>query len=197
MVNPILSNQCRRHIFYLKKIHNDVPHLLYFFNNISIPHQKVCDYMFDTLEKHSPLLLKIAILFLFLPAIFIFSFLGYNIILGIQNGFPIWYLYLVYSLVMIASIIFIFTLIPSYKVIRLYEIDLLYKDETAKLMNQIMSRFFLITLTFAIQMPFWYLIAQWDDAPGLIIVMSYVTGIAFTLTLLAAFFKQIFIKGIH
>lgn len=152
--------------------------------------------MVQLLEKYSTLLLKVCFGFLSLPAIFIFYFLGYNIIIGMKDGFAIWFLYIVYFLVMGTAVIFIFALIPSFKVATLYEKDQLYSQDAVKLMNLIMKRFSYITILFLIQIPFWYMIAQWDDAPGIIIIMSYVTGIAFTLTLIASVLKQIIVKGI-
>lgn len=152
--------------------------------------------MYHKLEEHSTLLLKVCFVFLSLPAIFIFCFIGYNIIVGLIDGFPLWFLYPVYLLVMVAAVIFIFTLIPSFKVVVLYEKDMLFTHEAATLMNHIMKRLCYITVIFVIQLPFWFLIAQWDDAPGLIIVVGYVAGIAFTLALIALILRQIIMKGI-
>jgi len=154
------------------------------------------DTMYQLLEKYSTLLLKVCFGFLSLPAIFIFCFLGYHIIIGLIDGNPLWFLYIVYFLVMSAAVIFIFTLIPSFKVVTLYEKDQLFSQDAAKLMNLIMKRLGYITILFLIQLPFWYMIAQWDDAPGIIIIISYIMGIAFTLTLIASVLKQIIEKGI-
>lgn len=147
--------------------------------------------MYQKLEEYSSLLLKIALFFLSLPAFFIFGFIGYNIFLGLSDGMEPWFLYPVYLLVMFAAAVFIYTLIPSFQLVIAYENNSLYTIETLQKVHQIMSRLFIITITFLIQLPFWFLIAQWDDAPGLIIIMGYVMGIAFTLTLLAALCKRI------
>jgi hypothetical protein len=147
--------------------------------------------MYQKLEEYSPLLLKVALIFLALPALFIFGFIGYNIIAGLANGLAPWFLYPVYILVMAAAALFTYTLIPSFQVVLAYEKSSLFTEETYQRVHQIMSRLFIITVLFFIQLPFWFMIAQWDDAPGLIVIMSYVMGIAFTLTLLAALSKRV------
>lgn len=152
--------------------------------------------MYKKLEAYSPLLLKIAFVFLSLPAIFIFGYIGYSIILGMAEGFEQWFLYPVYLLLMASSIVFAFALIPSFQIVVLFEHKSLFSDKALKLMHQIMSRLLIITILFFVQMPFWYLIAQWDDAPGLIIIMGYVMGIAFTITLIASLFKRIISENI-
>ncbi|MEC9484512.1 MAG: DUF2975 domain-containing protein [Candidatus Izemoplasma sp.] len=153
--------------------------------------------MYQKLEMYSPLLLKIALIFLAFPALFLFGFIGYNVVLGLVDGLAPWFLYPVYILVMAAAALFTYTLVPSFQVVLAYEKNALFTEETYQRVHQIMSRLFIITVIFFIQLPYWFIIAQWDDAPGLILIMSYVMGIAFTLTLLAALCKRILAEKIN
>ncbi|MEC9484811.1 MAG: hypothetical protein UMR38_02910 [Candidatus Izemoplasma sp.] len=136
--------------------------------------------MFNLLGKYSPVLLKIAIFFLALPALFIIGFLVYNIITGVLTTISMWYLYPIYGFVSMAAIVFIFALWTSYQIVLLVGKNNFKSDQGYTGCHQLMTRLFLIDVLFFVQMPFWFMVADGEDAPGLIILMAYITGSIFT-----------------
>lgn len=128
--------------------------------------------------------LKVATIWLSVPAIVVVGVLLYHIITGLENGPALWVFYPLYGLIMISSIVYLMTFIPAYKLIIQYQNDEVFEDPSIHFVKQMMIRFFIITVVQILQLPFWFIIAELDDAPGLILVVSYITGISGTVTII-------------
>ncbi len=152
--------------------------------------------MIEKIESHAPFLLKIALIVLAIPGVFAFGFIGYNVIRGLVEGGGVWYLYPPFIIFMVSCVPYVYALIPSYRLVEKIENNSFFDHQTLVELTRIMIAGGLIGLLFLIAMPFWYLVAQWDDAPGLIVIMGFIMGLAFIISLFAMTLKKVVVSGI-
>ncbi len=139
----------------------------------------------------SPLLLTISLVCFSLPALFFIGFIGYNLLSGTLQGISPWYLYPIYFLMIVIFSIFLYALVPSYHLVTRIKNNQFITEESLSLLHKIMMSAFVITILFIIEWPFWYLVAENDDAPGLILLILYVTSLSFTVSVFALALKRV------
>lgn len=151
--------------------------------------------MMQKIENLAPLLLKIAVIVLAITGVFAFGFVGYNVIRGLIEGGGVWFVYPLFIIFMVSCIPFVYAMIPSYRLVERIENDSFFDHRSLLELTHIMISGALVGLLFLIEMPFWYLVAQWDDAPGLIVIMGFIMGLAFTVSFFAMALKKIVRSG--
>lgn len=153
--------------------------------------------MMKQLEIYTPLLLKIALCILAIPAIFAFFFIGYQVIVGLTRGRAPWFLYPPFILMMVACIPYLYAIKPAIQLVTSVEKKQLFEEKSLVHLTHIMFAFGIIGCLILVEMPFWFLVAQWDDAPGLILMMGFIMGLAFTIALFMILFKKVVAEGIE
>lgn len=143
--------------------------------------------------KKETFLLKIALIFIGLPVLALAIYL-IVMFASIGNQLNPNYAYIIYSLL----VIFYLMLVPFYyaiyqaiKLLTLIDKDQSFSIESINALKWIKYSAMVILLLGSIAMPFVYLVAELDDAPGLILFAMIIPFGALIITLLAAILQKV------
>ena len=145
------------------------------------------------MKNWQSLFLKIVIIILVLPILFLaFYLFPHYIYLGFQSDSS----YAPYLLVLVISCYFIFVplLMIFYKSFKLLiKIDKkeFFTEETIKSLKFISILAYAITLVLVCDLPFVYIVANMDDAPGLLLIALFITGFVLSFGVLVSLIKTL------
>ena len=143
--------------------------------------------------KKETILLKIALIFIGLPVL---ALAIYLIVMFASIGDELnhTYAYIIYSLLVIFYLMlvpFFYAIYQAIKLLTLIDKDQSFSIESINALKWIKYSAMAILLLGSIAMPFVYLVAELDDAPGLILFAMIIPFGALIITLLAAILQKV------
>lgn len=148
------------------------------------------------MKSWQTIFLKIVV-FIGLIPVFFFNF--YQFPLFLIEGFKSDFYLAKYLIIIIFSfylmlVPYLLILFNIFKLIVNMEKNQLFNDETSKSFSLITKFSYIITFLFVVDLPFFYLIADYEDAPGLILFGLLLTGVSFTFGVFASVLKNVINK---
>lgn len=100
--------------------------------------------------------------------------------------------YLIISALYVAAVPFYFALYQAWQLLTLIDRKRVFSKMSVRVLQRIAISAVVISLVFASVSPLFYIWAQNDDAPGLIIVNMFLVVAPFTIAVFAAVLRQVF-----
>ncbi|MCG7333291.1 DUF2975 domain-containing protein [Salinicoccus roseus] len=149
------------------------------------------------MERGSSLFLKAAVVLMALPVL---GGAGFAIYFLLRNPFNSEYAMILYPIVigiLLTVIPFIFALYQSFKLLNYIDGKKAFSDLSVKALKKIKIAAFSISLIYAIILPFVYIVAEIDDAPGLILVGMVPIFAALVVGVFAAVLQKLLNEAIN
>ncbi|WP_342387370.1 DUF2975 domain-containing protein [Salinicoccus bachuensis] len=149
------------------------------------------------MERGSSLFLKAAVILMALPVLggagFAISFLLRN---PVNPDYAL-ILYPIFIGVLLTVIPFVFALYQSFKLLNYIDGKKAFSDLSVKALKKIKLAAFSISLVYAVILPFVYIVAEIDDAPGLIFVGMVPIFAALVVGVFAAVLQKLLNEAIN
>ncbi|MCF7923473.1 MAG: DUF2975 domain-containing protein [Candidatus Izimaplasma sp.] len=150
------------------------------------------------MKHYQILFLKIVTIIAVVPILFLCL---YQFPLSFIEGFNsdsvyVKYIFVILISVYLMAIPYILSLYHGYKLLVNIDSEKTYSDSTIKSLFFIQVSAFIIALLFLIDLPVVYIIANLDDAPGLILIGMGFVGVSLTIGVFAGLLKTIVNKTI-
>lgn len=133
-------------------------------------------------------LLVISIALLILISLFIVEVLRFSIVLFPAIELMRWPML---ALLLLSDLLFISIVFNGIRILFDFSKDQVYSTETIIILKKAYLKALIITGIFMAFLPFFYIAAELDDAPGLVLVGIFLVGLAFALALLLKVFKKL------
>ncbi|MCP1111264.1 DUF2975 domain-containing protein [Ohessyouella blattaphilus] len=143
--------------------------------------------------KYENLFLKLTIILMTLVTLFIFMVCGSALaknMLGERTPDPLPYIGLE-VLVGITAILFLGVLREGYKLLKLIDKRRAFSRESVTSLMVIKRIAFVIGLLYVLFLPALYFVAQYEDAPGIILMGAFAAGAAFVVMVFAAVLRRL------
>lgn len=154
------------------------------------------------MKKGSTLLLKAAVILMGAPvailAIVLFLQSGTLAITEALNGATLGYVVLGILILMYLSMIpYYAALVQTYKLLTYIDLNQAFSDLSVAALKKIKRFAFMIAGIYVAMSPLVFVVAQWDDAPGLVIVGMLPAFAAFTIGIFAAVLQRLLKEAIE
>ena len=149
------------------------------------------------MERGSSLFLKAAVILMVLPVL---VGAGFAIYFLLRNPFNPEYAMILYPIVigvLLTVIPFIFALYQSFKLLNYIDGKKAFSDLSVKALKKIKFAAFSISLIYAIILPFIYIVAEPDDAPGIILMGMVPIFAALVVGVFAAVLQKLLNEAIN
>ncbi|OZT76654.1 DUF2975 domain-containing protein [Salinicoccus roseus] len=149
------------------------------------------------MERGSSLFLKAAVILMALPVL---VGAGFAIYFLLRNPFNPEYAMILYPIVigvLLTVIPFIFALYQSFKLLNYIDGKKAFSDLSVKALKKIKFAAFSISLIYAIILPFIYIVAEIDDAPGIILMGMVPIFAALVVGVFAAVLQKLLNEAIN
>ncbi|WP_031546665.1 DUF2975 domain-containing protein [Salinicoccus luteus] len=149
------------------------------------------------MERGSSLFLKAAVALMALPVL---GGAGFAIYFLLRNPFNSEYAMILYPIVigvLLTVIPFIFALYQSFKLLNYIDGKKAFSDLSVKALKKIKFAAFSISLIYAIILPFIYIVAEIDDAPGIILMGMVPIFAALVVGVFAAVLQKLLNEAIN
>lgn len=149
------------------------------------------------MERGSSLFLKAAVILMVLPVL---VGAGFAIYFLLRNPFNPEYAMILYPIVigvLLTVIPFIFALYQSFKLLNYIDGKKAFSDLSVKALKKIKFAAFSISLIYAIILPFIYIVAEIDDAPGIILMGMVPIFAALVVGVFAAVLQKLLNEAIN
>lgn len=149
------------------------------------------------MERGSSLFLKAAVILMALPVL---AGAGFAIYFLLRNPFNPEYAMILYPIVigvLLTVIPFIFALYQSLKLLNYIDGKKAFSDLSVKALKKIKFAAFSISLIYAIILPFIYIVAEIDDAPGIILMGMVPIFAALVVGVFAAVLQKLLNEAIN
>lgn len=147
------------------------------------------------IETVTPFLLKIGLVLLAFPMLVYVFVGGYIIFSSLFDGVTPWYIYPPFIIIWISAFFYFMGLTQAFHIVVLFQRDQIYTPLTNVKLHLIFKHSLAVGILFGVAIPFWYIIAEIEDAPGLILMALIVTGLCFFIALISVLARQIIEKG--
>lgn len=153
------------------------------------------------MKKGTTTLLKIALVVIALPVAIICFYLmpllaieafqhmnGENVLPFIMLGIVV--------VALLSAIPYYNALYQAYKLLRLIETNSAFSDDSVLALKKIKKSAFWISLFFTLGLPCIFMVAQWDDAPGLVLIGMVIVGASIVVGVFAAVLEALLQEAI-
>ncbi len=153
------------------------------------------------MKKGTTLFLKAALLIIALPVAVICIYLMPQLIMEAfdhmngENVLPFIILGLV-TVALLSAIPYYIALFQAYKLLRLIETSDAFSSASVQALRKIKKSAFWISLFYTIGLPFIFMVAQWDDAPGLVLIGMVIVGASIVVGVFAAVLEALLQEAI-
>lgn len=149
------------------------------------------------MKNYSTTFLKTAIVLISLPVIAIAVFLLPQVVVRafqeLTNGPTLAYTVLgILAIVYLSIIPFLMALYQGFKLLRYIDRKQAFSDLSVQSLRKIKRCGWVIAGLYALALPFIYVIAEWDDAPGLILFGMLIAGAAIVVAVFANVMEKLF-----
>lgn len=154
------------------------------------------------MKKGSTLLLKAAVILMGVPvaalAIILFLQIGTIAIAEALSGATLGYVILGILMMMYVSMIpYYAALVQTYKLLTYIDLNQAFSNLSVAALKKIKRYAFMIAGIYFIMSPLVFVVAQWDDAPGLVIVGMMPVFAAFTIGIFSAVLQRLLKEAIE
>ncbi|MGJ9384347.1 hypothetical protein CR203_14675 [Salipaludibacillus neizhouensis] len=154
------------------------------------------------MKQGSTIFLKIAVFLIGIPFLAICIFLLPQIAIEAfgeaKNGAELAYVVFGILIVMYVSMIpFCYALYQSFKLLSYIDKNKAFSDLSVTALKRIKICAITISGLFVIALPLIYIIAEWDDAPGLILIGMVIIGASLVIAVFAAVLQRLLREAIH
>ncbi|MGJ9459980.1 DUF2975 domain-containing protein [Oceanobacillus sp. CF4.6] len=154
------------------------------------------------MKQVSTLFLKIAVIFIGIPilalCIFLLPQIANEAIAQASNGAQLGYIVLGILIVMyIATIPFYFALYQTLKLLSYIDKNQAFSQVSVKSLKKIKNCAITISGLYVVVLPMFYIVAEWDDAPGLLLIGMVIIGASMIIAVFAAVLQRLLQKAIH
>ncbi|WP_087974757.1 DUF2975 domain-containing protein [Oceanobacillus rekensis] len=148
------------------------------------------------MKQVSTLFLKIAVIFIGIPVlalcIFLLPQIANEAIGQAANGAQLGYIVLGILIVMyIATIPFYFALYQTLKLLSYIDKNQAFSDLSVKSLKIIKNCAITISGLYVVVLPLVYVVAEWDDAPGLLLIGMVIMGASMIIAVFAAVLQRL------
>jgi hypothetical protein len=150
------------------------------------------------LKSMSTLILKVAVIFLNFPVLALCIFVAPEIGQFAEELLPsiVFLKQLVIGYYYLTAIPFYFVLFQTFRLIGFIENNLTFSHYAVRALKKIKTGSFTLCLLYVIGMPIYYLIAELDDAPGVILVGMVFVFVALVVAIFAAVLEKLLQQAI-
>ncbi|MGM8216579.1 DUF2975 domain-containing protein [Bacillaceae bacterium W0354] len=154
------------------------------------------------MKQVSTVFLKIAVIIIGIPVLALCIFLLpqiANVAFGeLVNGAELGYIVLGVIIIMyISTLPFYFALYQAYLLLRYIDKSQAFSDLSVQALKKIRNCAILISGLYVVALPFIFMIAEWDDAPGLVLIGIIITGASLVIAVFAAVLQRLLQEAIH
>lgn len=154
------------------------------------------------MKKGSTLLLKAAVFLMGVPvaalAVVLFLQIGTIAITEALNGATLGYVILgILTLMYVSMIPYYAALVQTYKLLTYIDLNQAFSDLSVAALKKIKHFAFIIAGIYVVMSPLVFVVAQWDDAPGLVIVGMLPALAAFIVGIFAAVLQRLLKEAIE
>lgn len=101
------------------------------------------------------------------------------------------------SIMYVSAAPFYFALYQALKLLKYIDKEEAFSEKSLVALNKIKFCALIISLLYMVALPFIYIIAQWDDAPGLIVIGLVIVGASLVISVFAALLQRLLQKAIE
>ncbi|HWJ76503.1 MAG TPA: DUF2975 domain-containing protein [Niallia sp.] len=151
------------------------------------------------MKRSSTLFLKLALLIIGIPVLALCIFLVPNIAAFAEELYPemAFIKYFVYLDFYAAAVPFYFALYQAFKLLSYIDKDLAFSELSVRALKKIKGCAISISAIFVIGMPLFYLVAERDDAPGIILIGLLLIFASMVIAVFAAVLQRLLQEAIN
>lgn len=154
------------------------------------------------MKQGSTLFLKIAVIFIGIPVlaacIFLLPQIAKEAMEQAANGAILAYVVFAVLLIMYVSAIpFYYALYQSFKLLRYIDNNQAFSQVSVTALKSIKKSAITISGLYVVALPFVYIVAEWDDAPGLILLGMVMVGAPMVIAVFAAVLQRLLQEAIN
>ncbi|MEH7381212.1 DUF2975 domain-containing protein [Bacillus sp. JJ1533] len=154
------------------------------------------------MERSSTLILKIAVFVMGIPVLALCLFLLpriADIAFGeAGGGATLGYMVLgILTLMYVSAIPYYVALYQAFKLLTYIDKNIAFSDLSVSALKKIRNCAITISCLYLAALPFIFVIAQWDDAPGLVLIGMVVVGASMVIAVFAAVLKKLLQEAIR
>ncbi|MBM6617809.1 DUF2975 domain-containing protein [Bacillus suaedaesalsae] len=152
--------------------------------------------------KHgSTLFLKISVILIGLPVLALCIFLLPQIVMEAfvhaKEGAQLGYIILgILGIMYVSAIPFYFALYQAFKLLSYIDKNLAFSELSVMALKKIKNCAIVISVLFVIALPFIFIVAEWDDAPGLVLIGMVIVGASMVVGVFAAVLQRLLKQAI-
>lgn len=153
------------------------------------------------MKKGSTLLLKLAVIVMGIPVLLIAALVLPKIVLEamgfIGEGMQLpWIVLSLVAIMYISAIPFYMALYQALKLLGYIDRNEAFSDLSVVSLKKIRNYAFTISGLYAVALPFIFMIAEWDDAPGLALIGMVIVGASLVIAVFAAVLQRLLKQAI-
>lgn len=155
------------------------------------------------MKRGSTLLLKIAVILIGIPVLALCIFLLPQIVIEAieqakKGGAELAFVVFGISLVMYVSTIpFYFALYQALKLLSYIDKNQAFSQFSVTALKKIKKSALIISGLYVVALPLVFIIAEWDDAPGLVLIGMVIVGASMVIAVFAAVLQRLLEEAIH
>lgn len=154
------------------------------------------------LKQVSTSFLKLVVMLLGVPAfvlgVFTLPKIALKAIEEVQNGGELGYIVLLTLLIMyISAVPFYLALFQTIKLLGYIDSNQAFSDLSVVALKKIKNSSKIISCLYLLALPFAYMIAEWDDAPGIIVIGLVIMGSSLVVAVFASVLQRLLEEAIN
>lgn len=154
------------------------------------------------MKQTSTLFLKVVIIIMGIPvlALCIFGLPRLAIVAFEEagNGATLGYMVLgILTLMYISAVPFYIALYQAFTLLNYIDKNIAFSDLSVRALKKIRNCAITISVLYVLALPFVFIIAEWDDAPGLVLIGLVIVGASMVIAVFAAVLKKLLQEAIN
>ncbi|MRH42495.1 DUF2975 domain-containing protein [Aquibacillus halophilus] len=154
------------------------------------------------MKQGSTIFLKIAVFLIGIPilaiCIFLLPQIASEAFASVEGGSELAYMVFgILTVMYVSTIPFYFSLYQALRLLRYIDKNEAFSELSVKSLKNIKNCAILISGLYVIAMPFVFIIAQWDDAPGLVLIGMVIIGASLVIAVFAAVLQRLLREAIN
>ncbi|MCC3357031.1 DUF2975 domain-containing protein [Bacillus sp. REN16] len=154
------------------------------------------------MKQSSTLFLKFAVIVMGIPilALCIFGLpkIATVAIGEVADGSTLGYMVLgILTLMYISAVPYYIALFQAFKLLNYIDKGIAFSDQSVSALKKIRNCAITISVLYLAGLPFVFIVAQWDDAPGLVLIGMVVVGASMVIAVFAAVLKKLLQEAIR
>jgi Protein of unknown function (DUF2975) len=154
------------------------------------------------MKRGSTFFLKTAVIFIGIPVlalcIFLLPQIAIEAIEQVKKGSELAYIvFSILFLMYLSAIPFYLALYQALRLLSYIDKNQAFSDLSVKALKKIKNCAIAISGLYVVNLPFVFIIAEWDDAPGLVLIGMVIIGASLVIAVFAAVLQRLLQEAIH